>query len=135
MWCRIFALLILGCASTSETPTPALRGQNRTLEERHALEEGSSLQEGRALEEGRSLEEGPVQCICKDSEDKYYCAESFAGFHLCYQPCSSLCSQTHGRMFMCGGKHETMWLERFFKNQMESDKRCKLDQKGNKGKK
>ncbi|CAK9033597.1 unnamed protein product [Durusdinium trenchii] len=76
-----------------------------------------------------SAGDGAVHCLCKDREDKYYCSKSFAGFSKCYGPCPSLCTETGGKFYMCGGKHENLWLDRFFKNQEEPSMKCKLDPK------
>ncbi|CAJ1334561.1 unnamed protein product, partial [Effrenium voratum] len=65
-------------------------------------------------------EAGPVHCICRDSEQKYYCAQSFAGYTKCYAPCPDACRQTGGTEFMCGGKHENVWLDRYFKGEDSS---------------
>ncbi|CAJ1334560.1 unnamed protein product, partial [Effrenium voratum] len=74
-------------------------------------------------------EAGPVHCICRDSEQKYYCAQSFAGYTKCYAPCPDACRQTGGTEFMCGGKHENVWLDRYFKGEEEASMKCKLDTK------
>lgn len=60
---------------------------------------------------------------------RYYCAKSYDGYSKCYSPCPSMCERTGraqrkavyalkgGKIFMCGGKHENTWLDRYYKDQ------------------
>eukprot|EP00435_Cladocopium_sp_Y103_P071995 s102_g39.t1 len=123
MWFRVFALLVIGSGASSLEE--ALDFDDESTSETSAL---SALQK-KAEKTEEPYMAGPVHCICKDHQDLYYCAKSFAGFSKCYQPCPELCTRTGGREFMCGGKHENMWLDRYFKDQEESNMRCKLDPK------
>mmetsp|Transcript_129906 Transcript_129906/g.183225 ORF Transcript_129906/g.183225 Transcript_129906/m.183225 type:complete len:167 (-) Transcript_129906:94-594(-) len=74
-------------------------------------------------------EGGPVKCLCKDSAEMYFCAESFEGFSKCSAPCPNLCEQKGGRYFMCGGGHEILWLDRYFKNEERNHARCPKSKK------
>mmetsp|Transcript_95910 Transcript_95910/g.117547 ORF Transcript_95910/g.117547 Transcript_95910/m.117547 type:complete len:136 (-) Transcript_95910:138-545(-) len=129
MWFRVFALLAIG--SLASSLEEALNSDNECANPPCALRALQTKAEKSEKSEKSATEEpfvpGPVHCICKDRQDLYYCAKSFAGFSKCYQPCPELCTRTGGREFMCGGKHENMWLDRYFKDQEESNMRCRLD--------
>mmetsp|Transcript_95867 Transcript_95867/g.133068 ORF Transcript_95867/g.133068 Transcript_95867/m.133068 type:complete len:137 (+) Transcript_95867:100-510(+) len=133
MWFRLFALLVISSYASSSIEA-ALDADDECTSPPcalNALQKKSEMtKDGDNSAQNRSLSgDGPVHCICKDHEDKYYCAKSFAGFTKCYQPCPELCTRTGGRQFMCGGKHENMWLDRYFKEQEEKSMTCKLDPK------
>mmetsp|Transcript_34635 Transcript_34635/g.64517 ORF Transcript_34635/g.64517 Transcript_34635/m.64517 type:complete len:140 (-) Transcript_34635:154-573(-) len=91
-----------------------LRGELRSVEEA-TLEETAS----RDLSEG-----GVVKCLCKDAQNKYFCAKSFEGLSKCHAPCPSLCSAKGGHFFMCGGAHENLWLDRYFKKEERHHAKC-----------
>ncbi|CAE7899935.1 unnamed protein product [Symbiodinium microadriaticum] len=141
MWCRSLAFLAALAALGRADPSPEdlsallddcadgscalglsqLRGELRQeVNATRQLSEG----ETEAWSEG-----GPVKCLCKDSAEMYFCAGSFEGLSKCYAPCPDLCGQKGGRYFMCGGGHEVLWLDRYFKDEERHNARCPKSKK------
>lgn len=134
----MFLLAFLVCNLQGALADVQLRGSknstNMTTAEMPRLFQENETQMVDFLAKKAASTTGPVHCLCKDRHEKYYCAESYKGFTKCYPSCDSACSRTGGQKFMCGGAHEVIWLDRYFKQEEGKSMTCKLD-KSAKGKK